>query len=863
MPVNHTSLLNLQAALCSSAGNTALAARNSSLVGALVDDLDPDLGSIQKALLKAVYAPLAEDPPATAWTFEALPAPIPTMAAFLIAVQHEDKSLHLRLISCPQLIEDEPTALLGTSHKAAFTRTTDPLPPSAFTVGDIELSKVAFPASPLQLVSSRLPLSLADKANISSYLGPETFATIRNLLPFRMASSAAGTGFVSPTRSTRSSNTNLALPTCWPLPIRHTITLDEDIPLPADAPSLQLALESLGCRDPTWLTEIPLLNVWLHAIATSPASFVPSQEFFFGLNEAMSLQEYRSSIQVCRLIIADSLAHRGKPKLLEACIADPTVLTNESFPPPVIAPTDLCPQSLEPPLPWTPSFSFAMVTPPPPPKFLQDPSLPVVVPASASVSSATSTLSSLPLSKKLGTTQLRWMSFLACHLPAKDSTSFRFPGAPTTFHITPANEAYDIPEQACLLTPLHETFDSFLRAKSATDAGISMAHRFELSRSSATPNIVTNFLLHCGPAHGAFFSATTWELILSANLCATPLSATPFQGFSPLLLLLLDPSAGHATASHPVLPPQGFASFSDVLRCVNSCKWFIMTIATAGLYSSTIAYQGLDFLESEMISSNLAARWQEPTIRTATATYQVLELIHNLFAIISGTASNLPPSSLIPVAIHLPVCSQAYVFSPVIKDATLTIDLDAALRQWTVSCRSVLADLRGTTSSLSSLLLATQPTAFNHYLFRPFKKRNLPVDDTRPPRADKRADRPPRASSKPTKPDTGKAILKPTVPFSIQDILKTYTEGKITPPRLPSMKGIRNSNGAALCLPFLLGCECQSTEPCGYHLQVQPAASLPGQSSSDWTPFHDWLLASKEHVTLTSAATMNSKISPP
>ena len=76
------------------------------------------------------------------------------------------------------------------------------------------------------------------------------------------------------------------------------------------------------------------------------------------------------------------------------------------------------------------------------------------------------------------------------------------------------------------------------------------------------------------------------------------------------------------------------------------------------------------------------------------------------------------------------------------------------------------------------------------------------------------------------------------------------------------MRGIQNKNGAGLCFPFLLGCFCEATEPCGYHLQANDVDHLPGKSRSDWTPFHRWITDHKDFVTLTKEAASNEKLHP-
>ena len=385
-----------------------------------------------------------------------------------------------------------------------------------------------------------------------------------------------------------------------------------------------------------------------------------------------------------------------------------------------------------------------------------------------------------------------------------------------------------------------------------------MSHRFELSRTSSLPNIVTDYLLHCGPQLGPFFSSQVWEMILAGSLCAASLSPTPFQGFSPLSTLLLDSELSHPTSKiHPQLPPEGFTSFREVLRFVNGCKWFLMTVGHPRFYQLTLAFRGLVYLEESMVHKNLAARWQSPTIRTAPATYQVLELVHNLFATLSATASNMPQSSLVPIHLSSPHHNTSYLIPPSIQDATLTIDLSTSPQQWKTSCDAVVTELCGSSSSLASLMQAAQPIHISHYLFCQSRKRSIPSSDRDTPNPEKEKKRTKKPQAEPNK-----EILKPVGSLTIQDLLQLKSQGKISAPRLPQMKGIQNKNGCALCFPFLLGQHCDSVEPCSYHLQANDVDHLPGRSKSDWKPFHEWLVSNKSYLTLSNTAASNEKLAP-
>ena len=166
---------------------------------------------------------------------------------------------------------------------------------------------------------------------------------------------------------------------------------------------------------------------------------------------------------------------------------------------------------------------------------------------------------------------------------------------------------------------------------------MSISYCFELSRSIPLPNIVTNFLLKCSPTHGAFFSTHICDTILAGNLFVSSLSPTHAQCFSPLLTLQKDPYHVPKLETHLALPDKGFASFQDVLHFINVCKWFLASFWHPSYYSSNITFQGLSFIEDRITASNMAAWWQDPTIQAAPASYQILDLMHNLFATLSAT----------------------------------------------------------------------------------------------------------------------------------------------------------------------------------------------------------------------------------
>ena len=86
----------------------------------------------------------------------------------------------------------------------------------------------------------------------------------------------------------------------------------------------------------------------------------------------------------------------------------------------------------------------------------------------------------------------------------------------------------------------------------------------------------------------------------------------------------------------------------------------------------------------------MSAHWKEPTVQTTPEYYQVLDLVHNLFATLSVTACNIPQSSLLPTMITVPVTKPSFLILPTIQDATLTINLNFTIQKWFSTCRYTL-----------------------------------------------------------------------------------------------------------------------------------------------------------------------------
>ena len=151
----------------------------------------------------------------------------------------------------------------------------------------------------------------------------------------------------------------------------------------------------------------------------------------------------------------------------------------------------------------------------------------------------------------------------------------------------------------------------------------------------------------------------------------------------------------------------------------------------------------------------------------------------------------------------------SFLISPTIQYATLIINLNGTIQKWCSAFHSILAVLSGAEISLNSLFRFLHSVTLSHYLFRYSNKRPNTYEDANP-----ETDKTPRSKNK-SKSDRGTTMLQPAGTLSLKDIHHIKDEGKIKNHHLLVMKVIRNTKEAALCINFLLGDHCDSTDPCG------------------------------------------------
>ena len=294
-------------------------------------------------------------------------------------------------------------------------------------------------------------------------------------------------------------------------------------------------MDALGCIESSCITPNTLLDLWLHAARQDPDTFVTVEESFFSLNGSKTLQKYHLGVNIYKMMIVDSFLQQQKPALIAAVIDDTYILSQEVFTTSTINLTNLCNKLLIPPLLWNPPF---YLLPTLPPKFTPP-----------SINAETSTYFTHYGTTLLHVTNcLRELSLHHIETPGKSTASptemdgpppllppfsrqknlSPFPSAIPTIHHTLQDYSIPVPPNACILSPLHETFDAILSSKNILEESMSMYHCFEISRSIPLPNIATNFLLKCVPIHVEFLSTHSSSIYASGSSCwYSTLTTTP------------------------------------------------------------------------------------------------------------------------------------------------------------------------------------------------------------------------------------------------------------------------------------------------------------------------------------------------
>ena len=196
--IPHSSLIHIHSALAPTTGEDTKLMRNASLFVATTSTPDPELKETQQQIILSTFYPLKDLELSIEWKpYQSSPGAPPITALLAIARTKNDE-LRLRLLSCPQHNSDDPRATVSVSGLLAFTRTSDLMLPSVFTVDDIKFSKMVFSKPIHQILSALLSIGIANKQGLQTHFDNATFDAMRNVTPFCAYSTAP---FESPKRT--------------------------------------------------------------------------------------------------------------------------------------------------------------------------------------------------------------------------------------------------------------------------------------------------------------------------------------------------------------------------------------------------------------------------------------------------------------------------------------------------------------------------------------------------------------------------------------------------------------------------------------------------------------------------------------
>ena len=214
-------LIHLQSTLDSTKGNVVKIARNASLFGATESTPDPNFEVVQRKILLSAFSYLKDPDPYITWEMHQPPYGAPPIIDLLTIDKSDNNNLLPRMISFTQSNSTNPRATVSVSSLLDFTRTSDSMPPSVFTVDDIDFRKTVFFKPISHIFSARLSIRIQNKQYLIMQFGDTTFDAMHSVIPFQYHSTAP----FAPPKRTHSCFSNIALPLCCPLPIHHTIML--------------------------------------------------------------------------------------------------------------------------------------------------------------------------------------------------------------------------------------------------------------------------------------------------------------------------------------------------------------------------------------------------------------------------------------------------------------------------------------------------------------------------------------------------------------------------------------------------------------------------------------------------------------
>ena len=382
---------------------------------------------------------------------------------------------------------------------------------------------------------------------------------------------------------------------------------------------------------------------------------------------------------------------------------------------------------------------------------------------------------------------------------------------------------------------------------------------------------------HCQSCTGLdrFFSDKIFGKLFTGPLCQAALGEDPFNGFSPILCLLLFDEVEMAPNGLPRLPADGFQTHQLAVNFVGSILVLLTYIWSYSHTEYTVLFQGYTHLLEQVKQPHLRANWNKKTFNRGLMTIKILELAHNLFSAVAKHAHSITVAQRSRLLLESPDGSFTEILSVPSKVQYLqtSVTFTTVINSWyNQSIQGLKSQADDESSVLSSQF--SPSNVISHFLLSARSAPLPPVPHSRPvphPTSDSITPSPTKKTrfeelvripkKKPLLPTPGCHVIDPvsTLPearAALAGMSLPQPTGGIHPRRDAQGKPVFSN----LCFAYLCGIECPGTSSCGYHLSAE-STSLKGASSA-YKPLRAYFITHKAHIKPSPAALGNTTLFP-
>jgi len=850
--------------------------------------------SALNAILTAMYTS-----PTTRWTPASLKGDLHP-AGYLVPCQGLTPSSppRLRYVVAPSFVGTKvdhfpanPFHLIGFSGPYSYSRGADltgaSLTDASLSVSTFSYNESLAAASPLHFRSvptTRNPTRI--KALKDLYPAPSVAitATINALIKSSTEEDSFHSFWIDGMAELR-----VSLPAIFPIPHGTSFALSMDVELTSsisssvDQAALLLKMHANGAHDASFLLEDPIFQLFVDAVVSHPLSFTPVSDGMQEFSSLAYIELQEAARASCYQLIADNLdLHYNENAPLTAYKnSSSATFRTPTWTPVVQSFFESCPtpsaglksifscRTLPTSQPHHASFP---VTPP---------ANPFTTPPRASGSLFSSVLSAASCVPGGNVHAVQKLSPLQDVLKSMGIIDFISRKGMLPF--TSQNQDFNLFVQNSAspngLKKLNSSTD-FLLADLNSFAEISdNINRIATIKDNfrQCQNEVGLVTTHCQSCTGLdrFFSERSFGKLFTGPLCQSGLSDEPFNGFSPILCLLLFDEVEMAPNGLPRLPVDGFQTHQLAVNFVGSILVLLTYLWSYSHTEYTVLFQGYTHLLEQVMQPHLRANWNKKTFNRGLVTIKILELAHNFFAGVAKHAHSITVSQRSRLLLESPDGSFAEILSVPSKIQYLqtSVTFTSVINSWyTQSIQGLKSQADDESSVLSSQF--SPSSVISHFLLsarsaplpplplpRPVPHPSTDTDNPAPKKKSRLEQLVRIPKKKPLLPTPGCHVIDPV---SILPEARAALAGMSLPQPTGGIHPRRDAQGKTvfsnLCFDYLCGIECPGTSSCGYHLSSE-STSLKGASSA-YKPLRAYFITHKAHIKPSPAALSNATLFP-